>query len=84
MFKDVPVEFWLLSLIMLAAYKPGKYLYDRVAGSTPDLDGRWPLIRNWGMILGLAALAVFIFTPTARSFAASPSFWPMLMAIGGA
>jgi tetratricopeptide (TPR) repeat protein len=36
------------------------------------------------LIVGLAALAVFIFTPAAEQFADSPTFVPILMIAGGA
>lgn len=51
-----------------------------ITKAAEDASWRTPgkLIQNLALLAGLAALAVFIFTPAAASIAQSPSFVPML------
>jgi tetratricopeptide (TPR) repeat protein len=94
MFKQVPVQVWLLLAIMAAGYAPARYIYEYIAKAPsrrditrPPEDLTWRtsalLARNLAFLGALAALAVFIFTPAATQFAHSPAFWPILAAAGG-
>jgi len=95
MFEAVPVKAWLLLVIGVMAWTPARYVFRHVARSpsrhditqpAEDLGWRSPgaLARNVAILIGLAALAVFIFTPVAADFAQSPSFMPVLaISFGG-
>lgn len=88
MFKDIPIQFWILILIMLAGYQPARFLYQHLTQSRdviPDKAnnnnfGFSALALNLMSLVALACLAAFIFTPAAAQFARSPSFAPLLMA----
>ncbi len=95
MVDQIPARAWLLLAIAIAAYAPARALYTRTPapgagwGGMRPIDGPgWrrprPFSYNLAIVAALAALAVFIFTPTAEQFAHSPSFWPILMAAAGA
>ena len=94
MFNQVPIPVWLLMAIVATAFVPARYVYRYVANAPsrrditlPPVDLSWRtsglLARNLAILGVLAPLAVFIFTPAARQFAHSPSFWPILMAALG-
>lgn len=95
MFDAVPARYWLLLLIAIIGFAPARYVYRHVTRSPSrrditqpqeDLTWRSPrtLAVNVAILVGLAALAVFIFTPAAAEFARSPSFVPILMiGLGG-
>ena len=95
MFEDVPVRVWLLLLIAASAAAPASYLYRHFAHSPsrrditqPPVDLGWRssrhAMRSVAMLIVLLALAVFIFTPAAAELAQQRSFWPLLLAVGGA
>ena len=95
MFDQIPARVWLLVVIAMVAIAPGRYFYQYIAASPlrrditqPSEDLSWRtsagLVRSLAILAALAALAVFIFTPTAGQFARSPSFLPILMVgLGG-
>ncbi len=95
MFDAVPTRVWLLITIAVAAFAPARYIFRYITHSPsrtditrPPEDLGWRtsshLARSSAILAGLAALAVFIFTPAAEQFARSPSFWPILLvAVGG-
>lgn len=95
MFKDVPIQVWLLIAIVAAGYTSARFVFTYIARSPsrrditlPPEDLSWrtseQLARNLAILGGLAASAIFIFTPAATAFAHSPNFFPMLMvALGG-
>ena len=87
----VPVQFWLVVVIGLAAIGRAKYVYRYLAHSPSDRDiTRAPEDLSWrtrrrfaislAALCALGGLAVFIFTPYAAEFAHSATFWPLLMA----
>lgn len=95
MLKQVPVQFWLLVAIAAIGYAPAVYVCRFLAHSPrhrditqPPEDLSWRTSRQFGfsiaMLGGLAALAIFIFTPAAAQLARSPSFMPLLMGVTGA
>ncbi len=95
MFDEIPVRAWILIAIAAFAFAPLQYIYRHIAHSPrrrditlPPEDLSWRtsgrLIRNLAVLVGLAALAVFIFTPQAEKFAGSSSFVPRLLAVLGA
>lgn len=95
MFKDVPIQVWLLLAIAATGYAPARYLlrYNASSPSKRDItqppeDLSWrtsdKLYQSLGIVVGLAALSIFIFTRTAAAFAQSPTFWPLLIAGIGA
>lgn len=86
----IPATFWLLIVIAAAAWGPALYLYRHVSASPrhhditqPPVDLSWrsssQFWRSTFLIVGLSALAVFIFTPTAEQFGRSRAFPPTLM-----
>jgi tetratricopeptide (TPR) repeat protein len=90
MFDAVPVRVWLLLLIGVIAWMPARYVVRHLTWSPsrrditrPSEDLRWrsptELTKNSAILIGLAALAVFIFTEAAAEFARSPSFMPILL-----
>ncbi|MBC3941266.1 tetratricopeptide repeat protein [Sphingomonas albertensis] len=90
MFDAVPVKVWLLLLIGAIAWMPARYVLRHVVWSpsrrditqsAEDLSWRSPgaFIKNSAILIGLAALAIFIFTDAAAEFARSPSFMPILL-----
>lgn len=94
MLDKVPAQVWILVAIAAVAYTPARYVFRHVAHGPSkrditqlpeDLDWRTNgrLIRNGALLIGLAALAVFIFTPTAARVARSASFWPIVSAALG-
>jgi tetratricopeptide (TPR) repeat protein len=94
MFDQIPIRAWLLLAIVIAAYAPLQYVFKHVTRgpSRRDItqapeDLTWrtsgQFARNLALLVGLAALAVFIFTPEAARFAQSPSFLPILASAGG-
>jgi tetratricopeptide (TPR) repeat protein len=94
-FKEVPVQVWLLISFAAVGFGPARYLFRYNAHSPSrrditkppeDLSWRTPekLYASLAIVGGLAALSVFIFTPTAADFAQSPTFWPLLSAGIGA
>ena len=95
MFDDVPVRVWLLVAIGVLAFVPTQYIYRHIAHShsrrditQPPEDLSWrterEFIRSTAMLAFLAALGIYIFTPSAERFARSPHFWPLLAAAFGA
>lgn len=93
MFDEIPVQAWLLFLILVVAYRPASYIhrYWRNAPSWPsqlnqDFSWRTPraLALNLVSVAGLLGLAVFILTDAARQLARAPVFWPALSATFGA
>ncbi|MDB5712473.1 MAG: tetratricopeptide repeat protein [Sphingomonas bacterium] len=91
----VPVRVWLLLVIAVAAYAPARQVLSYRAQYPsgrhvphPDDDFGDHTPRRFALsltiLIGLAALAGFIFTPTAAAFARSPSFWPILAVAFGA
>lgn len=95
MFDQVPVRAWLLLLIAVFAFPAVQYLYRHLkhSPSRRDItqaaeDVSWRTTRRlaWSLstLVGLLGLSVFIFTPAAEQFAASPRFWPILSAVFGA
>lgn len=90
MFDAIPTQAWILVAIAAAAFGPAQYVYRHIEHSPhrrditqPPEDLGWrtskQLIRNSIILVGLAALTVFIFTPAAEKFARSPEFLPILM-----
>ncbi|KRA79730.1 tetratricopeptide repeat protein [Altererythrobacter sp. Root672] len=90
MFDAIPTKAWLLMAIAAAAFAPARYLYSHIEHSPrarditmPPEDLGWrtseQLIRSSVVLAGLAAIAIFIFTPAAEKFARSPEFFPILM-----
>ena len=90
MFDAVPVKVWLLFLIGAIAWMPVRYVFRHVAWSPfrrditlPSEDLSWrssgALTKNAAILIGLAAIGIFIFTDTAAKFARSPSFMPILL-----
>lgn len=95
MLKQIPIQVWLLLVIMAVAYTPARYIVEYLAHAPskrditqPPADLSWRTTQqftfNLTMLGALSALAVFIFTPAAVRFARSPTFWPILIAAGGA
>lgn len=95
MFDQIPIRVWLLIAIAVFAFTPAQYVFRHVSKSPhlrditqPPADFSWrstgQLVRSLTILAALMALAVFIFTPTAERFAASPRFWPILLAVFGA
>ena len=95
MFRQIPIQVWLLLSFGAAAFGPARYLFRYNAHSRSrrditkppeDLSWRTPekLYASLAIVVGLAALSFFIFTPTAADFAQSPTFWPLLSAGIGA
>lgn len=88
MFRHVPPQVWLLLAIGAVAYLPARYVIEHVSGASAreaDLGHRTGdrLVRNIAILAGLAALALFIFTPAAARFAKAPSFVPLLLSAIG-
>lgn len=94
MFKNIPVQVWLLIAIALIAYAPAVYIYrflehlpSRRDITQPSEDLSWRTLRQFNLSIaklgGLVALAVFIFTPAAAQVARSPSFQPLLIGAMG-
>lgn len=90
MFDAVPVRAWLLLVILLIAWQPARYIFRHVSASPsrrditrPADDLSWRttalLQRNVAILVGLAALGGFIFTPVAEAFARSPRFGPIIL-----
>ena len=90
MFPGLPVRVWLLIAICAVACAPAMYTYRYIKHSPrgrditqppEDLSWRNPqrLAISLAALVGLAALAIFIYTPTAATFAQSPNFWPTLL-----
>jgi len=90
MFDAVPGRVWLLLLIGAIAWMPARYVLRHLAWSpsrrditqpVEDLTWRSPtaLTKNSAILIGLAALAMFIFTDAAGEFARSPSFMPIML-----
>jgi len=90
MFDAVPGRVWLLLLIGAIAWMPARYVLRHLAWSpsrrditqpAEDLTWRSPtaLTKNSAILIGLAALAMFIFTDAAGEFARSPSFMPIML-----
>ena len=90
MFDAVPGRVWLLLLIGAIAWMPARYVLRHLAWSpsrrditqpAEDLTWRSPtaLTKNSAILIGLAALAMFIFTDAAAEFARSPSFMPIML-----
>ncbi len=86
----VPIQGWLLILMGLFGYQQVVYVYQHLTHAPsrrditkPSEDLSWrsdsQLAKSVAILLLLAALAVFIFTPAATEFASSPSFWPLIM-----
>ena len=95
MFDEIPTRAWFLVAIAAFAFVPLQYVYRHIAHSPrgrditlPPEDLSWRtsgrLIRHLAVLAGLAALAVFIFTPQAEQFARSSSFVPSILAALGA
>jgi hypothetical protein len=95
MFDAVPLKVWLLLLIGAIGWMPARYILRHVGRSPSKRDitqpaedfswrSRGALAKNVAILIGLAALTVFIFTPTAAEFARSPSFMPILLVCFGA
>lgn len=95
MFDDIPAQAWILLFIAALAWTPAQYVFRHLRHSPsrrditqPAQDLSWrssgALTKSVAMLIILAALAVFIFTPAAAKFAQSPSFLPLLLAgLGG-
>ncbi len=95
MFDDIPARFWLLLAIAIFAFAPARYVFRHVAHSpsrrditqpAEDLSWRSPdlFAKCIALLVALAALAIFIFTPAAAAFAQSPQFLPiLLLGLGG-
>jgi tetratricopeptide (TPR) repeat protein len=95
MFKQVPIQIWLLILIAVAAFFPARYVWMHVRSSPSQRDITQPpedlswrtsgqLTRNLLVLGALAAFAVFIFTPLANQIAQSPRLFPIIILAGGA
>lgn len=95
MFDWVPLRAWLLLALTAIAYTPALYLYRHITHSPsghditqPPVDLSWrtpkQLARNTLILVAAMGFAIFIFTPAAAEFAASPSFLPLLMTAAGA
>ncbi len=94
MFDDVPVRVWLLIAILMAAWVPGATIYrhlsrDRhlrdITQRADDLssEAKRRLAISIAVLVALAALAIFIFTPTAERLAKSPELqWLLPAALG--
>ena len=85
MFDWVPIQVCLLIIIGLIVYQQVVYLYEHLvhAPSRRDItrpreDLSWRTDRQFAksvaILVALAALAIFIFTPAATEFAHSPNF----------
>ena len=94
MFEAVPIRAWLVLGIAFVAFAPARYVFEHVLHdprrrdiTRPPEDLGWrssrQLLLSGAALAGLAALAVFIFTPAAERFAHSRSFWPALLAVFG-
>ncbi|WP_136161090.1 tetratricopeptide repeat protein [Sphingomonas flavalba] len=94
MLDQVPTQGWLLLLIALFASAPAQYVYQYLARAParrditqPPEDLSWRtrrlFVRSAAILLVLAALAVFIFTPAAAQFARGPLFWPIMLTAFG-
>lgn len=91
MLDAIPTRAWLLVLIGIAAFKPARDIFI-YATAAPERIGLGP--REMGKagrgahrplvsvaaLIALAAIAIFIFTPAAETFANSPSFSAVLLA----
>ncbi|TPG41012.1 tetratricopeptide repeat protein [Sphingomonas koreensis] len=94
MLKQFPIQIWLLIAIAATAFVPARYLFRFLRRSpshrditkpADNLDWRTPekLSLNVAVLVALAALALFIFTPAAAQLAQAPIFWPIvLLAVG--
>ena len=94
MFKDVPIQAWLLLLVAFAVYAPALYIFryltetpsrQDIARPSPDFSWRsaaqfW---QSFFFVVALLAFSLFIFTPTARTLAKSAFFWPTLIFLFG-
>ena len=82
MFDWVPAQAWLLLLIGLFSWPALFVLVHRNRKS--ELDPNRPNARQsaiaFAALILAAILAVFIFTPQAKTFAHSPQFLPVLLA----
>ncbi len=85
MLDGIPTQTWILILIAVAALPSANYLrryiaesprYHDITAAPQDLSWRTRplLLRHAAVLAGLAALAVFIFTPDADRLAALPDF----------
>jgi len=94
-FPQVPIQVWLLVAIAATGFVPARYLFRYAAHSParrditkPPEDLSWrtsgELYRSLAILVCLAALSIFIFTPMAASFAQSGTFWPLIIAGLGA
>ena len=95
MLESVPIRVWLLLGIAVVAAAPFRYVIEHIVHdprrrdiTQPPEDLGWrssaQYVRSLALLAALAALAVFIFTPAAESFARSRSFWPALVSLFGA
>ena len=80
MFKQVPIQVWLLVAIVPSGFAWARYVFLYVAHSParrditkPPEDLSWrtttKLYRSFAILASLIALSIFIFTPTAAAFA---------------
>lgn len=94
MLDDVPVQVWILLCIAGTAYAPAAYVYRHVTADpnrrdvgAPAIDLSWRsqnlFVYCAALLVALAGLAIFIFTPAAERFARSPSFQPLMLAALG-
>ncbi len=89
-FEAISARAWLMIALVIIALGPAsyvwRYFYEEhsardITQPPPDLSWKTHklLLRNLAIIVGLAGLSVFIFTPQAEAFAKSEWFAPTLM-----
>lgn len=94
-FDAVPPQIWLLIALAITAIMPVRYIVRHFAHdprrreiTLPSEDLGWrssgQLGRSVALVAVLAAVAIVSFTPQAESFARSPDFFAVIMALIGA
>ncbi|RDE04731.1 tetratricopeptide repeat protein [Sphingomonas aracearum] len=89
MFRDVPVQVWLLLLLAAIAAVPARNVVAHLTGWGPS-DANEPadtmgLGKGVAIVAAALALGIFIFTQAAADMARAPRFFPLIeLGLGGA